>query len=273
MLLTYLEILSALGALALYFGFGGAGELSWLWLVPLYFLGLFLGLLLCLFLFLVLWCRTVDTTKPVEKERRFDRVLVEQYCACLIRLFHIRFETIGLEKLPKTGRFLLVCNHLHLIDPGFLLWAFRGRQLAFIAKKETGKMPLVNKALHTIQCQPIDRENDREALVTILKCIDIIKQDKASIAVFPEGYTSKNGVLQEFRNGVFKIAQRTKVPIVVCTLKGSSRVFRDVARFRRPHVRLELVEVLPPETFAGTTKDIGDHVHDLMVKNLGDSVG
>lgn len=272
MLLTYLELLSALGALALYFGFGGAGEWSWLWLVPVYFLGLFLGLLLCLLLFLVIWCSTIDTSKPVEKERRFDRLLVEQYCACLIRLFHIKFETAGLEKLPRDGRFLLVCNHIHLIDPGFLLWAFRGKQLAFIAKKETGSMPLVNKALHAIQCQPIDRENDREALVTILKCIDLIKQDKASVAVFPEGYTSMDGVLHKFRNGVFKIAQRAKVPIVVCTLKGSSRVFRDVARFRRPHVRLELVEVVDPAALGGT-KDIGDRVHALMAQNLGDSIG
>lgn len=272
MILTVIEILSALGALGLYFGFGGAGAWSWLWMIPVYFLGFFLLGLLVLFLIVVVWCSTIDTNKPVEQERRFDRLLVEQYCGCLIRLFHIKLDVVGLEKMPREGRFLLVCNHIHLIDPGFLLWAFRGKQLAFIAKKEAGNMPFVNKGLHAVQGQRIDRENDREALVTILKCIDLIKQDKASVAVFPEGYTSMDGVLHEFRNGVFKIAQRTKVPIVVCTLKGSSRVFRDIAHFRRPHVRLELVKVVDSAIFTGT-KDMGDHVHALMAENIGDNVG
>lgn len=272
MLLTGIEILSALGAVALYFGTVGSGGVSWLWQIPLFFLGLVLALLLVLLLFLLLWCGSIDTSKPIEKERRFDRLMVEQYCGLLIRLCRIRFRVLGMEKLPKDGRFFLVCNHIHMIDPGFFLWAFRGRQLAFIAKKETCHMPIISKALHAIGCQPIDRENDRAALTTILKCIDIIKEDRASIAAFPEGYTSMDGALHPFRNGVFKIPQRTKVPIVVCTLKGSSRVLRDLASFRRPRVTLEVLDVLSAADFT-CTKDMGDYVHTLMRQNLGDSIG
>lgn len=273
MLLSSIEIFAALGAAALCFCTDGFSGLSWLWQLPVFFVGLIFGSILLLGLFLVLWCGTIDLKRPVEKERKFDRILIEQYCDCLIRLCHIKLHTSGMEKLPKDGRFLLVCNHIHLIDPGFLLWCFRGRQLAFIAKRETNEMPIINKALHTIQCQRINRENDREALVTILKCIDLIKQDKASVAVFPEGYTSMDGVLHEFRNGVFKIAQRAKVPIVVCTLRGSSLVFHNMARFRRPHVYMDLVAVVEPEELTGTTKDIGDRIHKMMAEALGDSIG
>lgn len=105
---------------------------------------------------------------------------------------------------------------------------------------------------------------------TILKCVDILEQDKASIAVFPEGYTSRTGHLQPFRNGVFKIAQRAKVPIVVCTLRGTAPIFRNAAHLRRTHVYLDLLEVLPASQLKGPTKDIGDYVFAAMAQNLGD---
>lgn len=273
MLLTSIEILSALGALGLCYGLKGFAGYAWLWQLPVFFLGFWLALVLLAILFLVVWCWHVDTGKPVDRERRFDRLLTEQAAGGALRLLHTKLHVTGLEQIPKEGRFMLVCNHLHILDPVVLLHCFRGHQLAFISKRENNTMPLVNKLMHRIQCQLINRENDREALTTILKCIDLIKEDKASIAVFPEGYTSLDGVLHPFRNGVFKIAQRTKVPIVVCVLRGTSHVFRDVLHFRRPHVYLDLVQVVRPEEITGTTKDIGDRVHDLMARAIGDSVG
>ena len=61
-------------------------------------------------------------------------------------------------------------------------------------------------------CQLINRENDREALKTILKCIQMIREDQVSVAVFPEGYTSRDGKLHHFRSGVFKSPPRPRCP-------------------------------------------------------------
>ncbi|MDQ9823046.1 lysophospholipid acyltransferase family protein, partial [Acinetobacter sp. 163] len=80
-------------------------------------------------------------------------------------------------------------------DPGVLLYAFRKSQLAFLTKKENYKLPIIRKFMHKILCQPIDRENDRQALKTILKCIQMVKNDQVSIGAFPEGYTSRDGML------------------------------------------------------------------------------
>lgn len=148
-------------------------------------------------------------------------------------LLQVKIHTTGLEKLPREGRFLLVCNHLSLLDPLILHIHTKKSQLAFISKRENDRLILVNKLMHKTLCQPINRENDREALKTILKCVDILKTDRASIAVFPEGYTSRTGHLQPFRNGVFKIAQKAKVPIVICTLRGAAPIFHNAARLRR----------------------------------------
>ena len=131
-------------------------------------------------------------------------------------------------------------------------------------------MFLVGKLMHKIMCQLINRENDREALKTILTCVDMLNQDMASIAVFPEGYTSMDGLLHPFRSGVFKIAQRAKVPIVVCTLQNTNKVFRNILRLKSTDVHLHLVGVLTPEEIAGRTAvDVGNQVHAMMAEDLG----
>ena len=104
----------------------------------------------------------------------------------------------------------------------------------------------------------------------MLRLANIIKEDKASIAVFPEGYTSLDGKLHPFRNGVFKIAQKAQVPIVVCTLQNTQQVFRNAARLKKTHVHLHLVGILYPEAQKGLTAvDIGNLVHHMMAQDLG----
>lgn len=131
-------------------------------------------------------------------------------------------------------------------------------------------MFLVGKLMHKLQCQLINRENDREALKTILKCVQILKEDKASVAVFPEGYTSVDGLLHPFRCGVFKIAQKANVPIVVCTLQNTQHVFHNAKRLRPTDVELHLLGVIPAEELKGVTAiSIGKRVHDMMAADLG----
>ena len=131
-------------------------------------------------------------------------------------------------------------------------------------------MFIVGKIMHKILCQTLDRDNDREALKTIVNCIRIIKEDKASIAVFPEGYTSKDCKLRHFRPGVFKIAQKTGVPIVVCTVQNTRQILKNAPKLRPTDVQLHLLAVIPPEELAGkTTVEISDRVHAIMAEDLG----
>ena len=66
MLLTIIEILAALGALALCFGTGSFEGLSWLWQLPLYFLGLGIGMVLAVVGFILVWSLFTNPEKPVE---------------------------------------------------------------------------------------------------------------------------------------------------------------------------------------------------------------
>lgn len=242
------------------------------WFLPLLFLGFDLGLLLLSVLFLWICCATVDMSKPQEEDSRFFRRLMHPYIEALISIVGIRLHTQGLEKVPTDGRFLLVCNHLFIADPGVLLHCFKNSQLAFVTKQENDSVFLVGKIMHKILCQPIDRNNDRAALKTILKCIQLLKEDKVSVCVFPEGYTSKDGKLHHFRNGVFKIAQKANVPIVVCTLQNTRQIFKNMAKLKHTDVPVHLVEVIPAEELKGlTTVQIGERVYEAMISDLGEA--
>ena len=242
-----------------------------LWLVPVLFAGFWLALLLLAFLFLCCLSGAVDMEKPQDQDSKFYRTVMHWYIEALIPLVGLKIEVSGLEKTPKEGRFLLVCNHQNESDPGILLHYFKSSQLAFISKKENDTMFVVGKFMHKIQCQLVNRENDREALKTILKCIQLIKEDKVSIGVFPEGGILVKDKLSHFRSGVLKIAQKTGVPIVVCTLKGTSDLFHNMKRLKRTHVRLHLVDVIPAEEVkAANTVELGEKIYRMMLNDLGE---
>ncbi len=270
MLLVALLILSAVGAVTICLCSGVFDTLHWLWVLPAGFAGSFLVLAALVLLFVIICEKAVDLNKPQEKDSKFYRFLINRIAETALPVLSVRMHTKGLEKTPKQGRFLLVCNHLNEMDPVVLLHYFRKSQLTFISKKENQSMFVVGKFMHKIMCQLINRENDREALKTILKCIDIIRQDKASVAVFPEGYIHPDKKLHHFRSGVFKIAQKTKVPIVVCTLQNTQYVFHNGLRLKPTHVQLHLLEVIQPEQYEDmTTVELGDMVYQMMANDLG----
>ena len=242
-----------------------------LWTAALLAVGVFLGLALLVFLFLLAVCKGIDQSVPQEKDSKFHRVLAGLVIGAALPVLRIRIKTKGLEKMPAEGRFLLVCNHCNDSDPIILLHVLRKFQLAFISKRENSTMFVIGPMMHKILCQLINRENDREALKTILRCIQILKDDLASVAVFPEGgILSEDGKLHHFRPGVFKIAQKANVPIVVCTLKGTKDVVRNIKRLRGSKTELSVLEVIPAEELKGvTTVDIAHRCYRLMAADLG----
>ena len=266
-IIALISLLSAAGTCLLSGAFLG---LSWIWVLPLSFLGSFLGWVLLYFLFLCVLAMLSDPSKPQEKDNKLYRVVVNLTTRAVLPILGMKMHTKGLEKLPKDGRFMLVCNHIHILDPITLLAMLPGAQLAFISKRENGSMFLVGKLMHKILCQPINRENDREALKTILKCIQIIKEDKASIAVFPEGYIKPDKKLHHFRPGVFKIATKAKVPIVVCTMRDVPLVLNNFMHLRPSTVDLRLLTVIYPEEYENlTTVELSDRIYNLMAEDLG----
>ena len=272
MILGIFAILSLFAAGGICLSAGAFENLVWLWLLPVGFLGSFLGIVVLFFLFLMVLCGFVDQEKPQEKDDPLYRRVIGWVADFVLIFARVRVHTEGLEKTPKDGRFLLVCNHLHEADPVVLMRYFKKSQLAFIAKREVKTMFLVGKLMHKIQCQLINRENDKEALRTIIKCIQILKDDLASVAVFPEGYIHKDRKFYPFRAGVFKIAQKANVPVVVCTLTNTHNVVKNFLKLKPTDVDLHLLTVIPAEEVTAVkTVELADRIYRIMAEDLGEA--
>ncbi len=263
MLLGGILLLSVVIAVVLFAATG-----LWWWL-PVGFLVGALASLVVAFLFFWGMSAVVDLKKPQEKDSKFYRATAKLYIAFLVKVLRVRIHSVGTEKIPKDGRFLLVSNHICDADPIVLMHCFPNSQLAFISKREVSSYFLVGKYMHRLLCQPVNRENDREALKTILRCIQLIKEDVVNVAVFPEGYIHPDRKLHHFRHGVFKIATKTNVPIVVCTLQDTPLIFKNM--FKKPvDLKMHLLDVIQPEQYAGmTTVELSEKIYNMMAQDLG----
>ncbi len=241
---------------------------SW-WLVPVLIVVFFVGLtvlhltvLLCSFLF-------TSFNSPRERGAKYYRFILELSLPMILSIARVKVDVSGMdtENIPKDRRLMFVCNHQHDFDPIIMLSVFKGYKIGFIGKKDIiKKMPLVAKAMHKLYCLFIDRENDREAAKTIIEAIKFIKTDKASIGVFPEGYTSKSCELLPFRNGVFKIALKTNAPIVVCAINNTREIPKNICR-KTTHIKLKIEDIIYPENYNGmNTAELSNIVHEKMEK-------
>ncbi len=272
MLLGIFAGLSLCAAAGVCFAAEAFASLAWLWILPVSFLGSLLGLIVLFALFVLLLSALVDQDTPQEKDSKLYRTAIVLLADLAFSIARVRVHPRGLENIPKNGRFLLVCNHLHEADPVVLLRHLPESQLAFIAKQEVKGMFAVGKLMHKILCQPINRENDKEALRTIIKCIQIVKDDLASVAVFPEGYIHKDRKFYPFRAGVFKIAQKANVPVVVCTITNTHNIIGNFLKLKPTDVDLHLLTVIPAEEVTAVkTVELADRIYHIMAEDLGEA--
>lgn len=239
---------------------------SW-WLVPLLIVGFFLGFVILHLLWFLLSFAFVSFKSDKEKGARYYRFVLKCTLPLIISLARVKINLSGipLDQVPTDRKMLFLCNHQHDFDPAIIWSAFPDNEIGFIGKKEIyKKMPIIGKIMHKLYGLPIDRENNREAAKTIIEAIRYLKADKASIAVFPEGYTSKNCELLPFRTGALKIALKTNVPIVVCVLNGTRKIPKRMI-WRGCAVDFRVIDILYPEDYAGmNTNELGDKIHNLM---------
>ena len=140
--------------------------------------------------------------------------------------------------------------------------------LAFISKKENFKIPIVNKLMHMCFCLPLDREDNRAAVKTINEAVELLDENVVSMGIYPEGQTNKTEEpLLPFRNGAFKIAQKAKVPIVVCVIENTEKILKNFP-WQPTTVNLKVLEVLPYDSEHRGTRDVSEHVWPLMYKEL-----
>ena len=229
-----------------------------------------LELLLLFLLFLVLWLLPLgaallllDRAHPPEQRQKFYRYYARRIAGFILFFSRVDLRVSGLEKLPD-GNFLLVGNHRSALDPVVEMGILLDRNLGFVAKQELFRLPVLGRLLLSLQCLPLNRGVLREEVRTILRAARLLREQKASIGIYPEGTRNTGEGLLPFRNGAFRIAERAEAPIVVSVIRGSDEVRRNFP-FRSTRVCLEFLGVLDRDFVTSHhSSETGEAVRAMM---------
>lgn len=144
----------------------------------------------------------------------------------------------GKENLPdKDEAVLYVCNHQSIFDI-IVTYSMCPGLTGYISKDSIEKIPLLSLWMKRLHCLFLNRTDVKEGMKTILTAIDQVKSG-ISICIFPEGTRNKDSVHPEklltFKDGSFKIAQKTGCKIVPIAINGTSGIFENHLPWIKSH--------------------------------------
>lgn len=237
-----------------------------------------LAVLLSLVIFVLLhavyvlffWLFSLST--PMDKPLKKQNPLCRFACRTVIPLINfyagLRIRLTGTELLPGSQRFLLVCNHRSIFDPLVVMDKLGSYNIAFVSKPSNLRIPVAGRIAYAAGFLAIDRENDRNALKTILTAADYLKRGICSMGIYPEGTRSRTREMLPFHAGSLKIAQKAKAPIVVSAIHGSEKI-RHFRLFSGIPVQMNILEVIPAETVCALkTTELSDRIRAVIQADL-----
>ena len=208
-----------------------------------------------------------NKTYEEKESRKQVYSMMQQLSRNLVLSTGMELEILGKENLPKEGPVLYVATHKSVFDIVILLTIIEEPTI-FVGKKEVASMPFVHKWFDALGCIYIDREDMREALKSIMQGIKEIKNGQ-SIILFPEGTRTMGNEIQPFKEGGFKLATKTKVPVIPIALSNTFKVFEEKKRIQKTKVTVNIgkpivTSDLSKEELANFPKLVESRVRELM---------
>ncbi len=159
--------------------------------------------------------------------------------------------------LEKTG-YILIANHASNLDPLVLMTVLGRRDLAFVAKIETLRRPLLGRIIASIPWLPVERES----LAALKKLTELVRAKQKGgwvplMAVFPEGTRTETGLLNKFKVGPFMLAAQLGIPILPVVIRGTFACHRKNAFLVFPgRVHVDIHPPLHPPRLEGKGLDL-----------------
>lgn len=173
----------------------------------------------------------------------------------------------GVENVPP-GPVVVMGNHQSYFDI-MLLLGYIDKPLAFIAKKELARFPLISQWIRYLGCLFLDRSNVRQAAVVFQNAVDKV-QNGSSMVIFPEGTRSRSADINEFKKGSMKLPMRAKAPILPVSIEGTYKAFEGNG-YRIGPAQIDLVILPPimPQDYEGLgTGQVADLVREKVCLGL-----
>ena len=186
-------------------------------------------------------------------------------------LWGIRIIQHDAELVDKKKQFVYVSNHRSDLD-SIVTMAIMDGYFKYLGKEELLKWPaigyLVGKLYVTVKrSDQTSREN------CVVQMEEQIRKG-ASIMIFPEGWSNfSNEYLIEFKQGAFRLAVKSKIPIVVYTIIGSYELWpKPKMRVRPGNVHIYWERIIPTDHL-NVQKEIDvegleEEVRNILLKRL-----
>ncbi len=217
-------------------------------------------------------CLTILLVALFYRGRRLEG-LIKACCLSVLFVSGIRIRVRGQENFEAGRRYVVMMNHVNILDPLVFYAAFPGLARG-IEEESHFRWPLYGAVLRRLGMVPIDRKNSLKARESIKLAADLVRSRKDySIAILPEGTRTLDGKLGPFKRGGFHLALETGLDILPIVQKGGYRIIHKGSLLIRPG-RVDLV-IEPAVSVAGLCKeDIGklaDRVRAVFLHVLVES--
>ncbi len=132
-----------------------------------------------------------------------------------------RFQVAGAHNVPLKGPLIVACNHVSYMDP-VALGVGCPRPLAYMAKVELFRMPLLGALITALGAYPVERE--KSATAAIRRSVQVLRSGGA-VGIFPQG-TRVRDSMAKAHTGVAMLALLSGAPVVPACVVGSARAAR-----------------------------------------------
>jgi 1-acyl-sn-glycerol-3-phosphate acyltransferase len=127
------------------------------------------------------------------------------------------------EELIQGKSYMLVANHTSMTDIMLMLAVIKN-PFVFVGKKELEKIPLFG-FFYKRTCILVDRNNSKSRMAVFERAQKRLQQG-LSICIFPEGGVPDDKiVLDEFKDGAFRLAIEHQIPIVALVFLDNKKRF------------------------------------------------
>jgi 1-acyl-sn-glycerol-3-phosphate acyltransferase len=164
-----------------------------------------------------------------------------------------RFDVEGDPPPDPRRPYVVVSNHESYADI-FLVSHFPW-EMKWLAKDTIFKIPVMGWMMRMVKDIPVQRGERKSAILAIQECRDRLER-RVSVMIFAEGTRSRTDDLLPFKDGAFRLAIESGVPILPIALAGTRDCMaKGSFAFRRAHAK---ARVLAPISTEGLTRaDVG----------------
>jgi len=172
-------------------------------------------------------------TSLFDRNGRRQHRIARFWSRMLLRVCGVKMRVEGVEKITPDCCFVLAANHCSLMDTPVVL-GYMPVQFRFFAKKVLFRIPFLGTHLRRSGHLPVVREDPRASIKSLSEGARIIRENKVSVLLFPEGSRSENGKLKDFKEGAAYIAIKAGVPVIPIAIVGTAEVLPIKSMHIRP---------------------------------------